>query len=131
MVDYARLAATTKRLIDANGRTVSIVGDVTTPADAARPMLGPDFSAGPSLAESVIAVFVPASGGGLGQLADVLGASLKGFDQVALIAASSVTASIYSFDRIIDGTDTWAIKKINVLQPADTGLLYELGLSRK
>ncbi len=132
-INYVRMQALAKRLIEGNGRSVTLVSDSTTPADVNAPQLGPDFSLG-KVEEPVIAAFVPKAGSEFGiSIAQLLNNELiQGFEQVALVAATSLSGAnaIGVFDRLRDGATMWKIKNIEILQPGSLAILYQLGLSR-
>ncbi len=133
MVNFVKAQALAKRLIEANGRSVTLISDSTTAAAPAEPWLGPDFSAG-KVEETVIAAFVPAAGTGFGSsIAQLLDSKLlQGFDEVALIAATSLSGAnaIGVFDRLRDGSTLWKIIKVATLKPASLEVIHQLGLNR-
>lgn len=138
MVDYTKLAATAKRLIEANGRTVTLSKLNRDPADAAKPWRGPttppDEDEG-GLSFDVLAAFVPASGSGMGKmLFDSEESLAKRADQVALVATNSVTAAGFTAadleecDVVTDGSTVWKIVQIAHLQPSITSLIFALAV---
>lgn len=136
MVDYTALAATAKRLVEENGRTVTLRKANRTPDDAAEPWKGTSVAPNdPQLgdSESAIVAFVPASGSGLGRLVfDVTGQQVSRFDQVGLLAATTVPGiQVEDFDFIHDDDDSvWKIVEVGYLRPSTTGLLWVMGLKR-
>jgi hypothetical protein len=121
MVDYVALAATAERLINANGRDVTIVQKDRTPADANKPHRGggaSDTSVGP-----VKAVIIPFSAD------DVDGTLIRRNDKRAYVAANDTGVSlIEQFDTLTDGSDTWRIEAVDVINPGATRLLYDIQL---
>ena len=126
MVDFVRLAATAERLINANGRTISVIKLEKTAADPAKPWRGPADSRDP--AQTTVTgrgSFVPiASAASLGiDVAQV--DNLKEEAQVCLFPANSDGGnSLERFDEILDRGARWQIVLTSVLQPADTRLMY-------
>lgn len=135
MVNYTALAATALRLVEANGRSVSLKRDNRTPDNAAQPWRGtstaPDAGQG-GATETAIMAFVPASGSGLGRIAaNAEGQLAVAYDQVGLVAASSVPGvDLEAFDRVLDAGVDWRIVTRELLQPSGTPLLWVLGLKR-
>ncbi len=139
MVDFVALAATAKTLVEANGRDVTLYKKDTTPLVAGEPWRGPDMTA-PDPAAGIGPVkvaFVPASGGGFGKLLFDGDDSLRvKIDQVGLLATDSVTAltpartaaDVEAADTLVDGTRAYKIVSVGHLQPAETSMLFVLGL---
>lgn len=125
MADFAELAAVAKRLIDENGRTVSIIKLDKTAADPNKPWRGPvDPRATPIFTVTGKAVFVPLGGSDLG-IEWPQDNNLKRGDQVCLFAADNDTGQeLEKADEIEDGAGRWAIINTQLLQPADQRLLY-------
>lgn len=123
MVDYVELAATAQRLINENGRDVTIIRKDRTPADANKPWRGggtSDTTVGP-----VKAVIFPFNA------ADVDGTLVRREDKQAWVAANDTGASpIETFDELIDGSTTFQILSVEVINPGDTLLVYQLQLRR-
>lgn len=136
MADFTRAAATAKRLVEANGRSVDLFKVNRTPADPTQPWRG--VSGAPTVPEggitaTAIVSFVPATGSGMGKLVkDLTGSLVSAFDQVGLLASSSLPAGVNAedFDSIRDGDDLWKIVQRGHLKPASTSVLYVLGLKR-
>lgn len=136
MVSFTRAAATAKKLVEANGRSVDLFKVNRTPDDPSQPWRG--VSGAPTVPEggdtqTVTMAFVPASGSGLGKLiTDLTGSLVSAFDQVGLLASSSLPAgvNVEDFDTVRDGSDLWKIVQRGHLKPASTSVLYVLGLKR-
>ncbi len=135
MVDFNKSRATAKRLIEANGRSITLISDPTAPASASEPERGPDFSTG-STEATVIGAFVPAAGSGFGKdVMRVPGAeSLHEFEEFILVAATSLEAvtsvDINNFDRVRDGSTMWTLGMVETLRPADDEIIYQLGIKK-
>lgn len=126
MADFVALAATAKRLIDANGRTVTVTKQGSTPGDPTQPWRGQST---PVVSEVTgKAVFVdPSTLGALFQNVD----NVKRGEQIALFAASNDGGySLETFDTLTDGTAVWKVEETKLLAPASTRLLYMLRVSR-
>lgn len=123
MVNYVSLAATAKRLIDSNGRDVTLAKLDRTPADVNKPWRaggGSDTTTGP-----LKAVIVPF------EAEDDDGAVTRSEDMVAYVAASDTDpAEIETYDRLLDGADVWRIKKVITINPGDTRVVYEIMIER-
>ncbi len=139
MVNFVKAAATAKRLVEANGRSVTLFRSNRTPANASQPWRG--VSGSPTAPEGGISAdvtmaFVPATGGGFGKMIKDLGGQISvAFDQVGLLATDSlptgVSASdVEGMDSIRDGSGIWKIVTRGHLRPADRSLLFVLGLKR-
>jgi hypothetical protein len=126
-MDYARAVALAQRLINKNGRTITVERLSSTPTDANKPWKGPSA---PTVAGSAQpkGVFLPVSSASeLGLFApdDEL---LKRIEQLVLIAADGVNA-FDTFHRISDGV-LYRIDWVRVLKPGDTVILYAMGIKR-
>jgi hypothetical protein len=127
-MDYARAVALAQRLIDKNGRTITIDQLSSVPVDANKPWKGP---AVPTVAAtaSLKAVFLPVSSAselGLFAKDDEL---LKRVEQVALIAADGVN-DLTAFHRITDVGSFWKVDWTRELKPGPTTILYAIGVKR-
>lgn len=140
MADFVKLAATAKRLVEANGRDAVLFKKDRTPANAAEPWRGPDLAAPTPVGGigPVKVAFVPATGGGFGKLLFDTDDSLRvKIDEVGLLAVDSVTAltpaataeDVEEADTLRDGSKVYKIVSVGHLKPADTSLLFVLGLS--
>lgn len=137
MPNFVKLAATAARLIEASGRTVTLLKYNRDPADAGEPWRGPITSAEPSEAEGgaavpATAVFVPASGGGFGSKAtDREQTLVRDAQQIALVASNSIDgADLREFDALRDGADVWKIVSAEELRPGSTSLVWEVVLTK-
>lgn len=138
MPNYTRLAATAKRLVEKNARSVTLFKAGRTPANASEPWKGPSTSVDPSGANAgatvtVLAAFVPKSGTDLGSASrDRLRDSVKDRTKIALIATTSLPADtdLSQFDSIRDGNDVWRIVGTDELKPSTTSLLWEIEVTK-
>lgn len=124
----ADLAAVAKRLIDREGRDISIVKLDEDPADPTKPWrssAAPRGSAATAVAGK--GVFVPLSGSDLG----LTFTSGDEDSTVCLFPGSSDGGNqLEDFDEIIDGSQRWRIAETQVLQPGATRLLYAFLVQR-
>lgn len=129
MVDFVKVAATAKRLVEANGRSVTLYKDSRTPADSAKPWRGPDDSSTEE-SDTVIAAFVPPRGTFLsGFFRDNDSNLVRDLNQIALVAASSASGKdLTKYDSLLDGDRTWKIRLVERLRPGGTDILWVLGL---
>lgn len=124
--DWSTMVATVRRLLDRNGRSVSIQQLGAIAADSTRPWRG---AATPTVAvtRTLKACFVPAT-------ADEFGRSIANDDmlasvqQIALMEPSDI--ELEKFDTILDGGSRYAIKWSWTLKPGSTILLYAFGVVR-
>lgn len=133
MVDYTKLAATAKRLVEANGRTITFIREAESRADPLKPWDGPgsEGSAPPTLVD-LPGVFVPpntvrqfgvtALGQGT-EFNDVIAFS----EQIAIVFPE--THDLRTFTHVEDG-DRWGIIGLQVLKPADVQLLAFVAVRR-
>lgn len=119
--DFRALA---KRLIDANGRTVTITRLSNAPANPAQPWRGPNDprdSAEGAQSVSGLAAFVPLGGGDLG----IKFSELEPDDKVLLFpAADDGGNNLEDFDEVVDGTTRYRIIETQILQPGATRFMY-------
>lgn len=138
MPDYVRLAATAKRLIEANGRNVTLYKPNTTPANPSQPWRGPDTTSPPDSGKggdslTVLACFVPARGTSFGADRTARpGSLLEDVEQYALIASTSMPdgTDLTQYDSIDDGSNIWQIVFSGELRPSTTSLIWEVGVKR-
>lgn len=130
MVDLTALAATAKRLVEANGRAVTLYRKSRTADDPSQPWRGPDLTS-PDDTEAVTMAFVPASGTGMGKelFERGEGGLVRAIDQVGLLAATSAGSFVVEQgDSVVDGTTAWRVVAVEALKPGDAAILYVLGL---
>lgn len=140
MVDFVKMAAVAKRLIEANGRDVTLYKRDRTPAVAGEPWRGPDSTPTPPdglVIGPVKMAFVPATGSGFGKLLFSGDETLmQKIDEVGLLAADSIEdlvppfadTDIEAIDTLKDGTRIYKVVEVGHLKPADKSLLFVLGL---
>lgn len=140
MADFVRAAATAKKLIEANGRAVTLFKLNRDPDDPSKPWRGTStapavLSGGLQIADVKVA-FVPASGSGFGKLVADAGGSLDvAFDQVGLLASDSLPTGVTpqdveESDAVRDGSEIWKIVTRGHLKPASKSVMFFLGLKR-
>jgi hypothetical protein len=122
MVNYASLATTAQRLINENGRTVTLTKTDRTPADSNKPWRAGGSS---DTTVDVVAVLVPY------ESKDVDGTLVKRGDNRAYVAALDTGAElIEDYDTLVDSSDYWRIQAVEVINPGDTRVLYDIQLRR-
>jgi hypothetical protein len=133
MVNYTQLAATAQRLIEANGRSVTLVERSSTPEDASKPWRGPDEDVTPPTQTTVTGVFLSAtSETELGELLQLIDAGLiQRGQKFLMVAADSLpsTLDIRAQASVLDGAQSWAVQEVATLQPGSTPLLHALVLN--
>lgn len=123
MVDYTSLAATAKRLIEKNGRTVTITKMSQTPADPAKPHRARNAAADTSVTPT--AVVVPF------ESEQVDGSNVMVDDKMVMVAQESVSGvDLESFDRLTDGSDEYDIVKVKKVNPGPTSVVYMIQVRR-
>lgn len=123
----ARQIALAQRLILKHGRLTTFQRLAATPADPAKPWLGPGM---PAVDESAMlpAVFLPASGEKeLSSLA-IDSELLKRVEQVLLVAGGA--NDLAPFSVVLDGSIRYRIDWVRTLKPSTADVLYALGIKR-
>ena len=135
MANFPKLAATAKRLVEKNGRDVTLYRRERDPGTPAEPWRGPGAAPPEAILGPVKVAFVPPSGGGMGELLGQIEATLaQRIDQVGLLAANSVEDAspvepdVTKYDTLVDGNTTFNILTVSTLRPAEKILLYVLAL---
>lgn len=121
-MNEVKYIALCQRLINKNGRTVTLKklkksqgwkGDSELYEDA--------------LDRTLVACFVPASSGGLGN--DLVTEDLLArVNQVALVAPTDIDLRLHNV--VIDNGTSWKIEWVQTLQPANEPLLYVIGIKK-
>jgi hypothetical protein len=115
MVDYVKLAATAERLITKNGRPISIVSKGAL-VDPAKPWDG----TADGVSENVSGVFTNYS------RREVDGTKIQENDKRLFVPAQNLTADILTAHKVIDGTITYQVVDVRVVQPGPITIGYEL-----
>lgn len=127
-----RLAATARRLIEANGRSVTFHKVDRAAEVALQPWRGPDDVPTPPDGASItaIAVFVPV-GSGFGRTRVVDPTTQARTAQVCLVAHDSLPDGtvLEDFSTLVDGSSAFAIDSVEVLAPGGTRMIYALEVS--
>ena len=118
MVDFAKSARTAKRLIDKNGRLVTFIKNSRTLLDDSKPW---GESKGSQITFDTIASFVDY------EVNEIDGVKIKVGDKKLLVNAIDNGAHILTdFEYIQDGQIQWRIKNVNIIQPADIAVMFEV-----
>ena len=127
MVDYVKLAATSERLIAANGRTITFTRKSGVPADPTEPW---GAQAGPDVTFTTSSVFVPpntvrqfgltALGQGT-EFDDLITFS----DYIGIFFPGTIDCR--QFSHVIDGAETFGVQ---ILKPGSVQLLGFVGIRR-
>ena len=118
MADFEALA---KKLIDANGRTVSIIQLNDTPPNPAQPWRGVADPTSGQTAVTGKGVFVQLGGSNLG----INFRESDPDDQVLMFpAADDQGFPLEDFDEVLDNTERWKIKETQVLKPGNARYMY-------
>lgn len=133
MVDYIKLATTALRLVEGAGRDVTFRRlNRTTLDDAAKPWRGtatPRAAVAASVTASAVAIH-PSEASLLG-IATEDSELIKRSDQILIVALGATsTDDLSTFEEVLDGTTLWKIVRVDTLRPADTTLLYFVGVKR-
>lgn len=126
-IDYLKLAALAKTMIDGAGRPVTFVKLNRTPTDPAKPWRGNvDPRGAPAATLTANAVFVePSSATKLG-MSTTTSDLLKKSKAILLVATDT---ELEGYEEVIDGTSRKRILAVEKLKPGSTTLLYFVGIS--
>ena len=123
MVNYTSLAATAERLIEANGRLVTFTKRDSDPADTSMPWRGGDLDN--TTLSNISAVVIPL------EREDRGGELVRRGDAEAYVAHNSVSGdTLDDYTFMTDGTIIWRILSVEVINPGDTRIMYQLMLER-
>lgn len=151
-MDFVKLQATVLRLINSNGRDLTLVKQDNVPTNPLKPYEGSSDPSGPSAVKKTMkGIFVPPTA--INQFGlSALGKGSKTIDlfinseqiiivpfiepeqyyEEGYIEEGYILGSfeISEFQEVIDGVKTWGINATQILQPGDTPLLGYIGVSR-
>jgi hypothetical protein len=129
-INYVKLQATALRLINENGRAITLVRKSRTPADANEPWNGPT---GADTTLSLTGVFVPPSSvrefglPALGEGTEYQ--DMLRFSQQIVIVAPEAN-DVRNYEILQDRSDDWGIVATQVLRPGDLTMLAFIGVRR-
>lgn len=130
MVNYVKLQATALRLINANGRAITLGRKSRTAADANEPWNGPT---GADTTLAIFGVFVPPNTVrefGLPSLGEGTEfQDLLRFSQQIVIVAPEDN-DIRDYEYVIDRSENWGIVATQVLRPGELTMLGFIGVRR-
>jgi len=128
VADFTALAATAKRLIDANGRSITVRKLTDVPTDSAKPWRG----ASRAVQDSVtgVGVFVSTAPGELGFGVVNEDGLLRGRKVVFFAAADDGGKLLETYNEILDDSTLWRIVDYQILDPGDVRLLYMFMVER-
>jgi len=136
-INITRLAALAKRLIDENGRPITLQASSTTPIDPLKPWRGQTGIATentPDQSVTATGVFLnQADEDNFGHVErDTDETLLKRGQQRVLVAFTDLVPStdVSQFDILLDGTSKWRIVSANILQPGTVGVLYDFAVEQ-
>lgn len=118
MVDYVSMAAMAKRLIDENGREVTIIQQGHDPQDSTQPWRG--LSTYSRYRVTGNAVFTKLEGDG----------SKRKVQMMLFAANDDLGQMLEEFDQVEDGDLVWKIDGAEVVGPADSRVIYKFEVSR-
>ena len=127
MVDYVAFRSLAERLIEANGRDISLVRrDQDNPTDPAKPWRGSTEAA--TITVVVKGVFIEF------EKEDFDGTLVRRGDKRILIADKSVTdeggsatnLKIEDYDHVLDGGTRWKIMKAELIEPGPLRIMFDL-----
>lgn len=127
MVDYVSFRNLAERLIEENGRTLSLVRrDQGNPVDPAKPWRSSTEVA--EITVSVLGVFIEF------EKEDFDGSLVRRGDKRILIADKSVideggsaaNLQIEDYDHVLDGTVRWKILTVNLIEPGAIRIMFDL-----
>lgn len=131
MVDFVRLANTAKRLIDANGRTITVNQKQTTSADTDKPWR----EATGGNANTFTVIGVEASSRSTNTAAKrtsfIEGAILREEQSAFIVnALDAGDRDLSVYDELVDGNDVYSIDAIDSLKPGPIVVIYEFIVSK-
>ena len=122
-IDYAHLALVAQRLINDNGRSLTITLRSRAPADPTKPWNGPSLAANATTTINVVGVI------GMHEEYDPHPDLVRSGDKQAYISALDTDPSLVEhFDILDDGDDRWKIDKVDLIAPGPTRVIYLLKL---
>lgn len=123
-INYTSILATAQRLINANGRTVSVIRLSRALDDAGKPWRGTaNPRTTPDATQSLKGVFVSAgSATDLGFLTEV--PETIALEHKFMITAAVTGVELEDYDEVVDDSKYYKIVRCQKLQPGDTALLY-------
>ena len=127
MADPVKLAATAKRLIDANGRTVTLVKHDSVPSDPDMPWRGVSTPVAATVTGK--AVFVPRTQA-LASFAEYIDGTLTEGEYALFPASDDDGYDLELFDVMIDDSVNWKIVLTEIIAPGDTRILYMFQVKR-
>ncbi len=132
-INYTKLAATAKRLVDAAGRSVVLNRLDQAPPDSDIPWEGPaDPSATPDATATVIGAFVPLTTGKSLGLETLDMDLMKRTSEVCLVGPGTVSPpfDLATANELVDGDVHKRVTFVRTLKPASITLLYFIGVAR-
>lgn len=127
MADFEALAATAKRLIDANGRSVTLIKHGKNPQSGDQPWRGE--ATYPEAQVTGIGAFVPSTLLLTWKIRTETNVK-SGVNYVLFPALDDEGNQLEFFDELRDGSVVWRIASVEVLGPSDTRLLYLIEVVR-
>lgn len=123
-MDYVRMAALAKKLIEKNGRTVTF-RKLATSSDPSTPWR----TSAPAVSASVTqkAAFVSLSSRHLG--IELTQDQLNSRANEVVLAGTS-TIDMLHVNQIVDGTETFNVEWVQTVKPGDTAVFYAFGIER-
>ena len=127
MVNYANFRALAERLIEANGRDISLIRrDQDNPTSAAKPWR--DSTEAATITFTVKGVIIEF------EAEDFDGTLVRRGDKRILISDQSVIDEggsatnliIEDYDHVLDAGVRWKIIEANTIEPGDTRIMYDL-----
>lgn len=129
-INYAKIKAKAKALIEANGRDCTFTRKGRDPADSARPWKGPTTDTGatnpPLTYANIKAVVEMIEIGDTPQ--DAIRTPLRATLIVCDDSFPAGHVALENLDSVNDGSITWRILYARPIAPGDTDIIYEMGL---
>lgn len=124
-MDYVRLAALAKKLIEKNGRSVTFRQLSATPTDPTTPWR----TTAPAVAASATqnAAFVSLSSRHLGIELTQEQLNLRANE---MVLAGGSALDMLKINQIVDGAETYAVQWVQTIKPGDTAVFYAYGIRR-
>ena len=129
-VDYNKMATIAKTLIEANGKTLTVIVRSTVVADVTKPWRGTDPADQTEV--TVLGIVVPFRLQRISEYSEEVMELIRRGAMRGLIAALSTDVDLQTATTIIDSSTgyKWQVKGLKVLNPGPVKLLYEFILAR-
>ncbi len=124
-LNYANFRTLAEKLIGENGRTLTLIKvDRGNPVDVTEPWR--DSTDAAEVLVPITGVFIEF------ETQDIDGTLVRRGDKRVLVAAIDVEQAnkaaedVENFDKILDGTVSWKIQNVGIIEPGDLTIMYDI-----